>query len=170
MKKSELKQIIKEEILKVLSESHKPGDKVIIGGLGTVTIDREENDLIYFTDKNGKKYKRNYAQFKKETQGWNKLNESPYPLIPRKFLITQLIKDNDLENEFKVNFIESGNPSEYFLEQVVNDLKEKYRIDVSSIFKPIETQSINFNPNHPSIDPYKIFPSKSTTFGKYTGD
>ena len=68
MKHTQLKQLIKEEIHKVLSEDHKPGDKVIYAGLGVVTIDKEEDGLIYFSDKNGKTYKKNYNQFKQASQ------------------------------------------------------------------------------------------------------
>lgn len=147
MKKSDLKQLIKEEILKILKENHKPGQEVLYKGTKYIVIDETPYIITLKNKKNNNVIKVNYNQFKKQS-----VNESPYPLIPRKFLITKIIKDNDLEDEFKVNFIETGSPSEYHLENVVNDLKNK-GIDVSSIYKPIENKpSKDITTN--TINPY----------------
>jgi hypothetical protein len=101
------------EIQSLLNESHKPGDQVVYGGLGTVTIDREEKDesgniiKIYFTvdsDKTKKLYSKNYNQFNQATKPFqnpifNPLHENTRISINT---ITNLIKGLSEEELLKV--------------------------------------------------------------------
>ena len=137
MKHSQLKQIIKEELQKILSE----------------------NTL-------------NYSQLKKT------LNESPYPLIPKKMLLADILELNDIpDSEFgdqnkdqAVNFIRIGRPSEVYLEKIISILK-KHNVDTSEV-EAVETGeekgwdmrvSKDINPNEDN-------PMRGRIGGIYRGD
>jgi len=105
MKTDRLKQIIKEEIQKVLSESHQPGEEVLYKGTVYI-VDKEEGQYIYLTDKKNpqKKIKVIYRDFKNQPQPFqnpifNPLHENSRISINT---ITNLIKGLSEEELIKV--------------------------------------------------------------------
>jgi hypothetical protein len=66
MKKSELRQIIREELKQLIPESHKPGDKVKYMGTSHTVVSEDEYIITLKRDEDGKIIKLNYNQFKKQ--------------------------------------------------------------------------------------------------------
>jgi hypothetical protein len=167
MKKSELKQIIKETINNSLKESHQPGEKVTYGGLGTVTVDKEENGLIYFTDRKGNKYKKNYAQFKQATKPFlnpifNPLHEGDKDVYIRG--IKGIISRYGMKSQAYINNQLNG--------RELNDLNDdevmKLNIDLQKYVSSLQPQK-QTDPN-PNFDPYLLGKGKGYLGSTYTGD
>jgi len=141
MNKNSLKQIIKEEILNILSEGHKPGEQVKYKGGSYTVVDETPYIIKLKNNKSGNVIKVNYNQFKKQ-----EINESPYPLIPRKMAIADVLEVTDLEDELfapqtkqrVIDFIQNGRPSQVFLEKIMGILEDN-GVDTSEILTPIET-------------------------------
>lgn len=167
MKITQIKQIIKEEIQNILKESHQPGDKVIYGGLGTVTIDKEENGLIYFTDKKGNKYKKNYAQFKQVTQPfqspiYNPLHEGDKDVYIRG--IKGIVSRYGKKAQAYVNNQLDGRELRHLNDDEVMKLNIDLQKYVSSLQPPKQTDSKT------NFDPYLLGKGKGHLGSTYTGD
>jgi hypothetical protein len=178
MKHSQLKQLIKEELQKALAENspkYKKGDTLIYMGTKHEVIS-DDGFVVKAKLPNGKIKTLNYSQLK-ET-----LNESPYPFIPKKMLIADILELNDIPDEefapqsknAAVNFIRNGRPSEVYLEGIVNILKD-YRVDTSEIEGgPEEKESFRFSTQSKDTNPYDMpgggSSRRSIGGGEYTGD
>ena len=133
MKKSELKQIIREELEKELSRrdivntfrdqlTTKPTNKV-----------SKEDILKKIRQKRKEELERRRSE---------DINEAPYPLTTRKHIIAKAIENSDIpDEEFEqsdkyvvADFIQKGNPSEPYLEKIMGILK-KYDVEVE--FPPL---------------------------------
>jgi hypothetical protein len=132
MKKSELKQIIREELKKALSEEK----YVIWKGEKVKVVKDEGGPTLTVIKPNGRKG----MVRRKDTS--LPLNESPYPLTTRKHIIAKAIENSDIpDEEFEqsdkyvvADFIQKGNPSEPYLEKIMGILK-KYDVEVE--FPPL---------------------------------
>jgi DNA topoisomerase VI subunit B len=67
MKKSDLKQLIKEEIKNILNESHQPGEVVLYKGTRYIVVDEDESIITLKNPKTQKTIKVNYNQFKNQS-------------------------------------------------------------------------------------------------------
>jgi hypothetical protein len=132
MKKSELKQIIREELKKALSEEK----YVIWKGSRVKVVKDDDGATLTIIKPDGKKG----MVLRKDTS--LPLNESPYPLTTRKHIIAKAIENSDIpDEEFEqsdkyvvADFIQKGNPSEPYLEKIMGILK-KYDVEVE--FPPL---------------------------------
>lgn len=122
---------------------------------------------------NGKVKTYNYSQLK------GQLNESPYPLIPKKMVMADLLDANNIPDEefapqtkkAAADFIRKGRPSETYLEGILSVLQD-YGVDTSKVedgptMSP--KQSSTFSGD---INPYDILgtPTKGRMGGTYRGD
>jgi hypothetical protein len=105
MKIQQVKQIIKEEIQNVLSESHQPGEEVLYKGTVYI-VDKEEGQHIYLIDKANpqRKIRVIYRDFKNQPKPFqnpifNPLHENTRISINT---ITNLIKGLSEEELLKV--------------------------------------------------------------------
>mgnify|MGYP006403818605 CR=1 FL=1 len=124
MNKSELKQLIQEELKNALSEKK----YVIWKGSRVEVVKDEGGPTITVKKPNG----REGEVFRKDTIS-PPLNESPQPLVPQKDIIANAIENNNIPNEeftpqsdkgVIVNFIRNGNPSEEYLGKMMSILKK----------------------------------------------
>jgi hypothetical protein len=149
MNKNSLKQIIKEEILSILSESHKPGEQVKYKGGSYTVVDETPVIITLKNNKSGNIIKVNYNQFKKQ-----EINESPYPLIPKKMTIADVLEITDLDDDLfgdqtkqtVINFIRNGRPSEVYLQDILQILKDN-DVDTSEIISIPSTPKSNNSPS-----------------------
>ena len=143
MKKSELKQIIREELEKELSRRDKEvknkymeGEEILWKGTKVKVVKDEGEDTLTVIKPNGEEG----MVRRKDT--FLPLNESPYPLTTRKHIIAKAIENSDIpDEEFEqsdkyvvADFIQKGNPSEPYLEKIMGILK-KYDVEVE--FPPL---------------------------------
>lgn len=157
MKHSELKQLIREELQKILSEepsseftpqNFRPGETVLHMGQRFTVVSDDGNIGVRVKTDSGKVKMINRKNLKKV------VNESPYPLIPKKMLLADILEINDIPDEeftpqtksAAVNFIRNGRPSETYLERIVNILKD-YGVDTSEIETPPTATTNKFNPS-----------------------
>ena len=127
MKKSELKQLIREELKNALSEKK----FVIWKGSRVEVVKDDGGPTLTVIKPNGK-----------EGIIPRPLNESPYPLTTRKHIIAKAIENSDIpDEEFEqsdkyvvADFIQKGNPSEPYLEKIMGILK-KHNVEVE--FPPL---------------------------------
>jgi hypothetical protein len=132
MKKSELKELIKEELKKALSEEK----SVIWKGSRVKVVKDEGGPTLTVIKPNGEEG----MVLRKDTS--LPLNESPYPLTTRKHIIAKAIENSDIpDEEFEqsdkyvvADFIQKGNPSEPYLEKIMGILK-KYDVEIE--FPPL---------------------------------
>jgi hypothetical protein len=178
MKHSQLKQLIKEELQKILSENtpkYKKGDTLTYMGTKHEVVS-DDGFVVKAKLPNGKIKTLNYSQLKKA------LNESPYPLIPKKMLLADILELNDIPDEefapqsknAAVNFIRNGRPSEKYLEDMMAILKQ-YKVDTSEIEGgPEEKESFRFSTQSKDTNPYDMpgggSSRRSIGGGEYTGD
>jgi hypothetical protein len=106
------------------------------------------------------------------------LNEK---LIPKKMVILDLLKSANIPNEAfspqdksaAENFIERSNPSEFYLNKIV-DILNAYDVDTSSIYAPEpESKPLDLTKISRDIDPYSMpggRPSRGYMGARYTGD
>ena len=128
MKKSELKELIREELKKVLFEEK----SVIWRGSRVKVVKDDGGPTLTVIKPDG----REGMILRKD------LNESPYPLTTRKHIIAKAIENSDIpDEEFEqsdkyvvADFIQKGNPSEPYLEKIMGILK-KYDVEVE--FPPL---------------------------------
>jgi len=123
MKKSQLKQLIREELKKALSE-----EKYVIWKGSRVKVVKDEGGSTLTVIKpNGKEG----IVFRKDTS--SPLDESPQPLFPRKDIIANAIENTSIPIEafapqrdkgVIVNFVRNGNPSEDYLGKMMSILKK----------------------------------------------
>lgn len=143
MKKSELKQLIREELEKELSRRDKEavnmymtGEEILWKGTRVEVVKDDGGTTLTILKPNGKEG----MVFRKDTS--LPLNESPYPLTTRKHIIAKAIENSDIpDGEFEqsdkyvvADFIQKGNPSEPYLEKIMGILK-KYDVEVE--FPPL---------------------------------
>ena len=143
MKKSELKQLIREELEKELSRRDKEavnmymtGEEILWKGTRVEVVKDDGGTTLTILKPNGKEG----MVFRKDT--FLPLNESPYPLTTRKHIIAKAIENSDIpDEEFEqsdkyvvADFIQKGNPSEPYLEKIMDILK-KYNVKVE--FPPL---------------------------------
>jgi hypothetical protein len=132
MKKSELKQIIREELKKALSE-----EKYVIWKGSRVKVVKDDGGPTLTVIKpNGEEgtVRRKDTYFPSD--------ESSYSLIDNKHIIAKAIENSDIpDEEFEqsdkyvvADFIQKGNPSEPYLEKIMGILK-KYNVKVE--FPPL---------------------------------
>lgn len=159
MKLDGLRKLVKEELNKVLNENqpkYKKGDTFLYMGTKHEVIS-DDGFVVKAKLPNGKVKTLNYSQLKSQ------LNESPYPLIPKKMFIADVLELNDIpDEEFApqdknkaVYFIRNGRPSEVYLEGILDILKN-YKIDTSEIEAgPEKTSSPTVRPSK-EINPYEM--------------
>ena len=151
MKKSELKQIIREELEKELSRRDKEvknkymeGEEILWKGTKVKVVKDDEGTTLTILKPNGEEG----MVRRKDTS--LPLNESPYPLTTRKHIIAKAIENSDIpDEEFEqsdkyvvADFIQKGNPSEPYLEKIM-DILEKYNVKVESPpLTPLSDRSI----------------------------
>ena len=148
MKKSELKQIIREELEKELSR------RDIVNTFRDQLTTKPTNK---FSKEDILKKIRQKRKEELERRRSEDINESPYPLTTRKHIIAKAIENSNIpDKEFEpytkmgtVNFIQNGNPSESYLEKIMGIL-EKYDVEVEfPPLTPLPDRSIkdieNFN-------------------------
>ncbi len=150
MKLDGLRKIVKEELNKALNENKpkfKAGDTFTYMGTKHEVIS-DDGFAVKAKLPNGKVKIYNYSQLKSQ------LNESPYPLIPKKMLLADLLEANDIpDEEFDpqtkegvVYFIQRGRPSETYLERILSVLKD-YGVDTSKVEAPPTVTKNDFNPS-----------------------
>ena len=133
MKKSELKQIIREELEKELSR------RDIVNTFRDQLTTKPTNK---FSKEDILKKIRQKRKEELERRRSEDINESPYPLTTRKHIIAKAIENSDIpDEEFEqsdkyvvADFIQKGNPSEPYLEKIMGILK-KYDVEVE--FPPL---------------------------------
>lgn len=173
MKPSQLKQIIKEELQKILSENtpkYKKGDTLTYMGTKHEVVS-DDGFVVKAKLPNGKIKTLNYSQLKKT------LNESPYPLIPKKMLLADILELNDIPDgefapqtkEMAVYFIRNGRPSEKYLEDIVAILKQ-YKVDTSELEVGPEPKRGWDMRVSKDINPYEDNPMRGRIGGTYRGD
>jgi len=132
MKKSELKELIREELKKALSEEK----SVIWKGSRVKVVKDDGGPTLTIIKPDGKVS----PVSRKDT--YFPSDESSYSLIDNKHIIAMAIENSNIpDEEFEpytkmgtVNFIQKGNPSESYLEKIMDILK-KY--DVKVEFPPL---------------------------------
>jgi len=111
------------------------------------------------------------------------LSESPYPLIPKKMFIADILEITDIPDEAfgdqnkstAVNFIRTGRPSETYLEGIVDILKS-YKVDTTEIEagpeEPSTPSQSSFRETDPSLTggSRKIGGNGIRSYGNYSGD
>lgn len=143
MKKSELKELIREELKKELSRRDKEvknkymeGEEILWKGTKVKVVKDDGGPTLTIIKPDGKKG----MILRKDIP--LPLNESPYPLTTRKHIIAKAIENSDIpDEEFEqsdkyvvADFIQKGNPSEPYLEKIMGILK-KYDVEVE--FPPL---------------------------------
>jgi hypothetical protein len=171
MKHSQLKQLIREELKKALSENtYEVGETILWKGGSDEVIEDDGGPTLKIQLTNGNIK----LVFRKDTS--LPLNESPYPLIPRKDIIANALAINDIpDEEFEpqqskdvvVSFILNGRPSETYLEKMMGILR---RNGVEVTFPKIKYPKTNFGfKENPNINPYEQ-PGGRPSKGGWTGD
>lgn len=133
MKKFELKQLIREELEKELSR------RDIVNTFRDQLTTKPTNK---FSKEDILKKIRQKRKEELERRRSEDINESPYPLTTRKHIIAKAIENSDIpDEEFEqsdkyvvADFIQKGNPSEPYLEKIMDILK-KYNVKVE--FPPL---------------------------------
>jgi len=154
------------------SPKYKKGDTLTYMGTKHEVVS-DDGFVVKAKLPNGKIKTYNHSQLK-ET-----LNESPYPLIPKKMLLADILEINDIPDEefapqtkkAAADFIRKGRPSETYLEGILSVLQD-YGVDTSKVedgptMSP--KQSSTFSGD---INPYDILgtPTKGRMGGTYRGD
>jgi hypothetical protein len=158
MKKSELKQLIREELEKELSRRDKEavnkymtGEEILWIGTRVEVVKDDGGPTLTVIKPKGREgmvFRKDTKSLRKDTKSLRKdtkslpLNESPYPLTTRKHIIAKAIENSDIpDEEFEqsdkyvvADFIQKGNPSEPYLEKIMGILK-KHNVEVE--FPPL---------------------------------
>ena len=156
MNQNQLKQIIREELKKALSEvTYKVGDSILWKGSRVDVIEDGGEATLTIKLSNGKEK----LVFRKDT--FIAINEGYPTLLPMK---------NDIASALKgvvVNFIRNGNPSERYLKKMLDILKKN---DIIFDIDKIKDKDVDMNfTEDPKINPYEMPGGKASSDG-YTGD
>ena len=160
MNQNQLKQIIKEELKKALSEvTYKVGDSILWKGSRVDVIEDGGEATLTIKLSNGKEK----LVFRKDT--FIAINEGYPTLLPMK-------NDNkafepQADKGVVVNFIRNGNPSERYLKKMLDILKKN---DIIFDIDKIKDKDVDMNfTEDPKINPYEMPGGKASSDG-YTGD
>ena len=171
MKHSQLKQLIREELKKALSRNeYEMGETILWKGSRVEVVEDEGGPTLKVELSNG-----NIKMvFRKDTS--LPLNESPYPLIPRKEIIANALERSDIPDEgfapqqsksVVVSFIRNGRPSEAYLEKMLDILKKN---GVEVTFPKIKYPKTQFGfKEYPNMNPYEQ-PGGQPSKDGWTGD
>lgn len=171
MKHSQLKQLIREELKKALSRNeYEMGETILWKGSRVEVVEDEGGPTLKVELSNG-----NIKMvFRKDTS--LPLNESPYPLIPRKEIIANALERNDIPDEgfapqqsksVVISFIRNGRPSEAYLEKMLDILKKN---GVEVTFPKIKYPKTQFGfKEYPNMNPYEQ-PGGQPSKDGWTGD
>jgi hypothetical protein len=171
MKKFDLRQLIKEELKKALSEiTYGKGDVILWKGSRVEVIEDEGEATLTIRLSNGEEK----LVFRKDT--FVTLNENYPSLYPVKDDIAMAIEGSDISNEefapqadkgVVVDFIRGGNPSESYLKNMLDILKKN---DVAFNIEKKEDKDVDMDfTEDPKVNPYEI-PGGEPSEDGYTGD
>ncbi len=160
MKKSDLKQLIKEEIKKALRGSPQPGDVVLYKGTRYVVIDEDEFIITLKNPKTQKIIKLNYNQFKNQSVDLKEVDTSRLSHLNA---IKNLIKKHPEKELDKVVSLELSRIERDRLEDLTREEAQSLNVKLIKIInQKIPSQTI----------PGGVFPrkSKGSMGATYTGD
>lgn len=171
MKKFDLRQLIKEELKKALSEvTYSVGDTILWKGSRVEVIEDEGEATLKIQLPNGQEK----LVFRKET--FVTLNENYPSLQPVKNDIAAAIENSDIPNEefapqadkgVVVDFIRGSNPSEAYLNNMLDILKKN---DVVFNIEKKEDKDVEMDfTEDPEVNPYEM-PGGEPSEDGYTGD
>lgn len=171
MKKFDLRQLIKEELKKALSEvTYGKGDVILWKGSRVEVIEDEGEATLTIRLSNGEEK----LVFRKDT--FVTLNENYPSLFPVKDDIAMAIDGSDIPNEefapqadkeVVVDFIRGGNPSESYLKNMLDILKKN---DVVFNIEKKEDKDVDMDfTEDPEVNPYEM-PGGEPSEDGYTGD
>jgi hypothetical protein len=171
MKKFDLRQLIKEELKKALSEiTYGKGDVILWKGSRVEVIEDEGEATLKIQLPNGQEK----LVFRKDT--FVTLNENYPSLQPVKNDIATAIENSDIPNEefapqadkgVVVDFIRGSNPSEAYLNNMLDILKKN---DVVFNIEKKEDKDVDMDfTEDPEVNPYEMPGGKPSKDG-YTGD
>ncbi len=171
MKKFDLRQLIKEELKKALSEvTYGKGDVILWKGSRVEVIEDEGEATLKIQLPNGQEK----LVFRKET--FVTLNENYPSLQPVKNDIAAAIENSDIPNEefapqadkgVVVDFIRGSNPSEAYLNNMLDILKKN---DVVFNIEKKEDKDVEMDfTEDPEVNPYEM-PGGEPSEDGYTGD
>ena len=171
MKKFDLRQLIKEELKKALSEvTYGKGDVILWKGSRVEVIEDEGEATLKIQLPNGQEK----LVFRKDT--FVTLNENYPSLQPVKNDIAAAIENSDIPNEefapqadkgVVVDFIRGSNPSEAYLNNMLDILKKN---DVVFNIEKKEDKDVEMDfTEDPEVNPYEM-PGGEPSEDGYTGD
>lgn len=171
MKKFDLRQLIKEELKKALSEvTYSVGDTILWKGSRVEVIEDEGEATLKIQLPNGQEK----LVFRKDT--FVTLNENYPSLQPVKNDIAAAIENSDIPNEefapqadkgVVVDFIRGSNPSEAYLNNMLDILKKN---DVVFNIEKKEDKDVEMDfTEDPEVNPYEM-PGGEPSEDGYTGD
>jgi len=171
MKKFDLRQLIKEELKKALSEiTYGKGDVILWKGSRVEVIEDEGEATLKIQLPNGQEK----LVFRKDT--FVTLNENYPSLYSVKNDIAMVIDGSDIPNEefapqadkgVVVDFIRGGNPSESYLKNMLDILKKN---DVVFNIEKKEDKDVDMDfTEDPEVNPYEM-PGGEPSEDGYTGD
>ena len=171
MNQNQLKQIIREELKKALSEvTYKVGDSILWKGSRVDVIEDGGEATLTIKLSNGKEK----LVFRKDT--FIAINEGYPTLLPMKNDIASALEGSNIPNKafepqadkgVVVNFIRNGNPSERYLKKMLDILKKN---DIIFNIDKIKDKDVDMNfTEDPKINPYEMPGGKASSDG-YTGD
>jgi hypothetical protein len=171
MKKFDLRQLVKEELKKALSEiTYGKGDVILWKGSRVEVIEDEGETTLTIKLSNGEEK----LVFRKDT--FVTLNENYPSLYSVKDDIAMAIANSDISNEefapqadkgVVVDFIRGGNPSESYLKNMLDILKKN---DVMFNIEKKEDKDVDMDfTEDPEVNPYEMPGGKPSKDG-YTGD
>lgn len=171
MKKFDLRQLIKEELKKALSEvTYSVGDTILWKGSRVEVIEDEGEATLKIQLPNGQEK----LVFRKDT--FVTLNENYPSLQPVKNDIAAAIENSDIPNEefapqadkgVVVDFIRGSNPSEAYLNNMLDILKKN---DVVFNIEKKEDKDVEMDfTEDPEVNPYEM-PGGEPSKDGYTGD
>jgi hypothetical protein len=171
MKKFDLRQLIKEELKKALSEvTYSVGDTILWKGSRVEVIEDEGEATLKIQLPNGQEK----LVFRKDT--FVTLNENYPSLQPVKNDIAVAIENSDIPNEefapqadkgVVVDFIRGSNPSEAYLNNMLDILKKN---DVVFNIEKKEDKDVEMDfTEDPEVNPYEM-PGGEPSEDGYTGD
>lgn len=157
MKLEGLRKIIKEELAKALNEeSFHNGETVLHMGQRFTVVKDSGNVGVEVQTKDGKTKMINRGQLKKIVKEEMQISRRE---------LADLLKANDMGEHD--NFIRTGNPSQKFLQDMIDRLESK-GIPTAGIY--VEKPQITHSTSVSKINPYDEPASKGYMGSKYRGD